>query len=173
MNTSGLIKDLFRHMEWADALAWSVVLDHSSLVEDASLRDRLYHLHLVQRAFLHIWRDEPLAFEGTQTLTGKGLAAWGRAYHGSVRPLIESLTESELDRDVHLPWAAHAVERLGTGVATPSMGETLVQVASHSTYHRGQINARIRELGQAPPLTDFIAWVWTGKPAPAWPRGIE
>ena len=48
-----------------------------------------------------------------------------------------------------------------------------MQVALHSTYHRGQINARIRELGGEPPLTDFIAWVWAGKPQPSWPLGAE
>jgi hypothetical protein len=26
------------------------------------------------------------------------------------------------------------------------------------------VNARLRELGAEPPLTDFIAWIWFGKP---------
>jgi len=41
-------------------------------------------------------------------------------------------------------------------------------VASHSTYHRGQIATRIREIGGEPPLVDFLYWVWSGKPAPQW-----
>jgi hypothetical protein len=28
-----------------------------------------------------------------------------------------------------------------------------------------QVNTRIRELGGTPPLVDFIAWIWAGKPA--------
>ncbi|NTW75253.1 MAG: hypothetical protein HGB29_10375 [Chlorobiaceae bacterium] len=30
------------------------------------------------------------------------------------------------------------------------------------------MNARLRELGIEPPMTDFIAWVWAQKPAAAW-----
>ena len=38
----------------------------------------------------------------------------------------------------------------------------------HSTYHRGQVNVRLRELGGEPQLVDFIAWVWEGKPRAVW-----
>lgn len=34
----------------------------------------------------------------------------------------------------------------------------------HTTYHRGQLNTKIRELGGEPPLTDFIYWVGLDKP---------
>jgi len=38
----------------------------------------------------------------------------------------------------------------------------------HSTHHRGQVNARLRELGGEPPLADFIVWLWWGRPAASW-----
>jgi uncharacterized damage-inducible protein DinB len=44
----------------------------------------------------------------------------------------------------------------------------MIQVATHSTYHRGQVNARLREVGGEPPLVDYIAWIWFGRPAPEW-----
>jgi uncharacterized damage-inducible protein DinB len=44
------------------------------------------------------------------------------------------------------------------------MHETINQVIQHSTYHRAQINKRIRELGEEPPFTDFIYWAWINKP---------
>jgi uncharacterized damage-inducible protein DinB len=47
--------------------------------------------------------------------------------------------------------------------------ETLLQIPMHSHYHRGQVNTRLRELGATPPLVDFIAWAWMGKPAAEWP----
>jgi uncharacterized damage-inducible protein DinB len=50
----------------------------------------------------------------------------------------------------------------------PTLAETMLQVASHSTYHRGQVNARLRELAGEPPLVDYIAWIWFGRPAPEW-----
>jgi uncharacterized damage-inducible protein DinB len=60
-------------------------------------------------------------------------------------------------------------ERLGREPVEPTMGESLFQLTSHGTYHRGQVNSRLRELGAEPPLVDYIAWIWLGRPAPAWP----
>jgi uncharacterized damage-inducible protein DinB len=173
MKVSDLLNDLFRHMEWADALVWSAVLPNPALVEDRSVRDRLYHLHLVQRAFLHIWRGEQMQFEGTDALRGVELARWGRAYHADVPQFLATIDGSQFDTAVQLPWASQITGLIGTDLTSPSLGETLLQVGLHSTYHRGQINARIRELGGEPPLTDFIAWVWAGKKLPSWPPGTE
>ena len=43
-----------------------------------------------------------------------------------------------------------------------------MQVFSYTTYHRGQVATRERELGGEPPLVDFSDWVWAGKPVPEW-----
>jgi len=53
---------------------------------------------------------------------------------------------------------------LGQETEPASLAETLFQVPAHSTYHRGQVNALIRNAGGEPPLVDFIVWVWLGKP---------
>ncbi len=37
--------------------------------------------------------------------------------------------------------------------------ETLIHVAFHSTYHRGQIAKEVRKLNKEPVLTDYIAFV--------------
>ncbi len=29
-------------------------------------------------------------------------------------------------------------------------------------------DARLRDVGGEPPLVDYIAWIWFGRPAPAW-----
>jgi uncharacterized damage-inducible protein DinB len=63
-----------------------------------------------------------------------------------------------------MPWIAEFEQRSGRRFDKPTLAETIFQVTSHSTYHRGQVNARLRELGGEPPLVDFIAWVWFGKP---------
>ena len=47
--------------------------------------------------------------------------------------------------------------------------EALVQAVMHSQHHRGQNATRLRELGGEPPTTDFIVWLWQGRPEPAWP----
>jgi uncharacterized damage-inducible protein DinB len=80
------------------------------------------------------------------------------------------LGRQDLSRPLVVPWARMVESRLGRKAEEPSLGETLLQVVMHSTYHRGQVNTRLRELGGEPPLTDYIVWVWLGKPQPDWPE---
>jgi uncharacterized damage-inducible protein DinB len=173
MNANALLKELFQHMEWADALIWSTILRSPSLAHDKVIQDRLHHLHLVQWLFLHIWRNEVMDFNASQDFSEVKLAKWGCEYHSEVSKFIASIKESQLDVVVSLPWASKLANELGSMFTNPLLGETLLQVPSHSTHHRGQVNVRIRELQIVPPLTDFIAWVWLGKPAAKWEFGME
>ena len=54
-----LLRQLIRHMEWADAEVWRAVLACEPAGHDRRLRDLLTHLHVVQRLFLVVWRKEP------------------------------------------------------------------------------------------------------------------
>jgi uncharacterized damage-inducible protein DinB len=81
---------------------------------------------------------------------------------------LDSLAEESVAQIVALPWGEMVAARIGQTPAASTLAETLQQVTMHSTYHRGQVNARLRELGAEPPLVDFIAWVWLGKPAAHW-----
>ena len=49
-----------------------------------------------------------------------------------------------------------------------AIAESMLQVALHSQYHRGQINARLRALGGEPPRVDYIIWLWLGRPPADW-----
>src|SRR5512139_289992 len=51
------LADLNRHMAWADATVWSAVLACDAAHADARIRELLYHIHMVQRAFLRTWRN--------------------------------------------------------------------------------------------------------------------
>lgn len=169
MNSLDLVSSLIRQMEWADAKLWTAVLQSAAATHDGAVRDRLYHIHLVQRSFLAIWRGEIERLDWKEGIAGRDLLAWGRGTIGEIQTFVSGLSGAALDRDVQLPWAERITSKLGAKPVVPTLGETLVQVATHSAYHRGQVNARLRELGTEPPLIDFIAWVWLGKPAPAWP----
>jgi uncharacterized damage-inducible protein DinB len=43
----------------------------------------------------------------------------------------------------------------------------LRHVVNHSTYHRGQVAAKLKRLGVDPPATDLIFWVFEQMPQPA------
>ena len=84
------------------------------------------------------------------------------------RLLLEAVSDESLGRPLTLPWATQISEALGRVPQPSTLGETCFQVTSHSTYHRGQLNTRLRDLGTEPPLVDYIAWVWFGKPRAEW-----
>jgi uncharacterized damage-inducible protein DinB len=169
MNTNSLT-DLYRHMEWADAAVWTSVLACESGPTDAKLREYLYHLHLVQRAFLRTWRGEPGETPYPTFDDAHSLMLWGRTYYGEAFTHLESLSDENLSEPMPVAWAAMVERRLGHAPEKTTIGETALQVALHSLYHRGQINARLRDAGGEPPLVDYIAWIWLGRPAAAWPQ---
>lgn len=166
MDTIGIFTDLFRHMEWADALTWRSVLESPSAISDQTIRERLHHIHLCQQAWLQIWLGEPVDPQAGASLGITALASWAREYHEGVGRYLESVQESDLEGHI-------AVPGMSKEYLQPSLWETLLQIAAHSTYHRGQVSLRLREMGGEPPQTDFITWVVQGKPKAGWPNGAE
>jgi uncharacterized damage-inducible protein DinB len=161
-------RDVFGHMEWADALTWSRVLALPSLRQDTRTRDLLYHFHSTQWAYLQVWRGEPLCLPELSSFADLvAIASWARAYYRELPAYLQKLDEAALPRAVEFPFAAQVAERYGrAGPAT--LAETMLQIAMHSAQHRAQVASRVREHGGEPSVTDFIAWVWMERPAPAW-----
>ncbi|HKG20508.1 MAG TPA: DinB family protein [Blastocatellia bacterium] len=169
MANINILADLYRHMEWADAAVWTSVLASEAGETDAKLREYLNHLHAVQRAFLRVWRGEPLDTTYPEFEGAKSLLQWVRTYYGEAFAMLEALNEEKISEPMIMPWAGMVEKRLGHKPDATTLGETLLQVALHSTYHRGQANARLRAVGGKAPMVDYIAWVWMGRPAAAWP----
>jgi uncharacterized damage-inducible protein DinB len=161
--------DLYRHMEWADAAVWNAVLAADDGPSDAKIRAYFYHLHMVQRAFLRAWRGEPRDTPYPTFDKAPALMLWGQTYFAEAFEHLGALHDERLSDPMPLPWASMVAERLGHAPEMTTIGDTALQVALHSTYHRGQINARLREVGGVPPLVDYIAWIWLGRPAGVWP----
>lgn len=162
------VRQLMTHMAWADALAWRCVLGAPAAHDDERARHLLMHVHVVQNAYVTIWRREPLAVPAANAFPKLAdLYAWGMAQHEAIAAYAERLRADALDRPVAFPWASELGEvyphRYGA-----TMAETFQQVALHSAHHRAQLLTRLRELDAKPPLVDFIAWVWLGKPQPDW-----
>jgi uncharacterized damage-inducible protein DinB len=164
------LRQLLGHMEWADAVVWQAVLPLEAAREDQRVRHLLHHAHTVQRAYLQLWRGEELDVRELDSFAGlPTLCRWARAYYDELPRFVATLDAEGLHRHVRFPWAESLVERFGEAHPT-DVCQAILQVTSHSTYHRGQVNTRIRELGGEPPLTDFVAWIWAGLPAPSWPE---
>jgi uncharacterized damage-inducible protein DinB len=155
---------LLGHAEWADALVWKAAAGS----DDEELRSKLHHLHMVQWAYLHIWRREPIKVRELPSFpTLRAVGSWAREYYRELPQYLANLDEDDVRTLVRFPWADRLAERYGVARAA-TWSDSVLQVAMHSSYHRGQVARRLRELGAETPLTDFIAWVWMNRPEAEW-----
>jgi len=69
------------------------------------------------------------------------------------------LAEADLERVV----SYHGLD--GQAFSLP-LGKLMRHVVNHSTYHRGQLATMLRQLGQAPPGTDFTLYLRQAQQAP-------
>ena len=153
-----MLNDLFRHMEWADAQVLRAAL---AAPGDGFVRERLVHIHTVQRSFLDVWRGG--TDETPEIADFQALREFARETNAAIQAFLNS--GPDLDRKPPIVWR----ERSGAPAAHPAtVRDMMLQVVTHSSYHRGQVNTRLREIGGTPPLTDFVVWVWKGKPGAEW-----
>jgi uncharacterized damage-inducible protein DinB len=156
--------ELYGHQAWADAEHWRTIQAHPPALADPAIRKRLVHIHLVQSAFL--WMVGPraaefAAFEVADFPDITDLKARARAFHAEFAALLDEISDERLSEEIDVPWFKDPPLRI-------RVEHALLQAAMHSHYHRGQNATRLRELGVEPPLTDFIAWLWRGRPSPDW-----
>ena len=168
INTLSLFKDFARYTGWADAMVFSSIRKCPDAGNDESVLVKLRHNHMVQHAFLNVFEREFFDPEATRSLDMAELEQFAMNLHRRAASYHEALEPDMLDAVIELPWAQQFGEKIGFEVRKTTLAELLVQVFSHTTYHRGQVNARLRELGTTPPVTDFIVWVWANKPAASW-----
>jgi len=171
MSNSDNISSLLNHMKWADAEVWKKVLSFPSAENDERIKKLLYHLHQVQYAFYFLWNEQPLEIPKPEEFTDlKSIAKWGIDYQQKLNEFLSSEKANEKDKIVQIPWSVFIERKIGKKVIPATLEETMMQVTSHSTYHRGQINTRFRELGGEPASVDFIVWIWLGKPKEDWEK---
>ncbi|MEZ4701459.1 MAG: DinB family protein [Rhodothermales bacterium] len=169
MYTLDLIRDFHTHMQWADAEVWNAVSACDAAADDAAIRGLLFHIHFTQDAFCSVWEKREVVFrEASAFASLPPLYAWCRPIHQRIVAVVDELDEDDLLTPNPLPWVKYFARSRGKEAEMTTLGDTLAQLAMHSLYHRGQVNKRLRELGGEPPLVDYIAWIWMGRPAPAW-----
>ena len=169
MSYRDTVVELYRHQAWADAAMWSAVMASAVATTDAVIQERFAHIHLVQRVYLQGWQGAEFDPTIPAFVDAASRMRWGHEYHQAVARFIEPLDADQLDEPFAMPWAAIVEQSLGRPPGPVTLVETLLQIPSHSTHHRGQIATRLREIGGEPPITDFIMWVVIGKPVAAWP----
>ena len=165
------LQDLVAHAEWADTEVWNAVAATPRALDDTGIRDYLHHIHMVQRLFVALWSNQsPAAIVARQPsdFTIADLRAWGRPFYSDATAFLGTATPERLSEPLTVPWAARLEAEKGVSLHAPTVGETVFQVVNHTTHHRAQVSVRLRALGGEPPLVDYIAWVWFGRPPAAW-----
>lgn len=162
------LRELYAHMEWADAKVWSVALRPGKASTDRSLHDKLLHLHRTQLAYLNMWCDRPQEAPPSNITDLAGLYQWACPYYADVRAFLATADSSALAQPVSEPFRQRMEQALGVARSSLTIGDTVCDVPSHTTHHRGQLNIRLRELDEVPPIVDYVAWVWSGRPAAKW-----
>ncbi len=161
---NSLLRDLCGHQAWADAEHWRAIGSYAPARDDQILRNRLHHLHYVQRSFVWVVGDHAARFVSSAPddfATFDDLKAFARESHAVIDRLLLRLTDARSVEPVSIPWF-----RDPPLVVTVS--EAMAQCAMHSQWHRGQNASRLRDLGGAPPAVDLIVWYARGRPRPDW-----
>ena len=159
-----LVRDLYGHQVWADAEHFRAIGAHPAARDDNAIRDRLHHIAIVQRGFLWAIGDRQEAFAFTRSDDFKSFDAlkrYAREHHDRLAPVIGTLSDTRLAESIAIPWFNDPPLSL-------TIAEALTQGALHSHYHRGQNATRLREIGGEPPMTDYIYWLWKGRPEAEW-----
>lgn len=110
-----------------------------------SLRGTLIHLLWGERGWLRFWQvgefvPEPRSEDYPDW---KALEQAWREHQERYERFLHGLTQTDLDGHRTLDGTIY------------TLGELVQHSLNHSTYHRGQIALLIRQLGYAPPFTDY------------------
>jgi uncharacterized damage-inducible protein DinB len=157
------LDELYSHQEWADAEHWRALEGHPAALADKAIRERLHHIHLVQAAFLWVVRPRTEQFVISKVEDYANIAdlkAFARKYHLDMAAMLGGIDNERMESTIEVPWFQPPLKI--------SVRHALTQAAMHSHYHRGQNATRMRELGVAPPGTDFIEWLRNGQPGARW-----
>jgi uncharacterized damage-inducible protein DinB len=151
---SELIQSLFAHMAWADTAILKAVAAHDGAFGDDQLRKWLHHIVVVQVFFLSLFQQRPFDMEGAKQVPGATdeMERRFQEAHADGAAYTARLDEAELARTIEFPVAAFKDFH-------PTVRDALMQVVMHSEHHRAQVAMRLRALGGAPPVTDYIIWV--------------
>src|SRR5713226_8347369 len=158
MRTTQEISKLFDYNRWANGrtLEPAAALTAEEFGRQLggsfpSVRETLAHIYAAEWIWLERWKGRsPRALPAAQevptleTLKEK----WGPVEEGQ-RGFVEGLTEARMEEPISY------VNTKGEKWAYP-LGEMLVHVVNHSTYHRGQVATMLRQLGRAPLPTDYL-----------------
>ena len=146
---------LFDHMEWADKRALASLRSMSNPPGKAV--ELLGHVLGAERVWLSRIEGETsalavwpgLTLDEAETVVAENAARYRR--------FLSALSSAGLQQPI-------TYKNSAGDQFTSTVEDILTQVATHGSYHRGQISAQVRAAGGTPNATDYIAYI-RGSPA--------
>ena len=119
----------------------------------SSVRSTVYHIALATEWNLRTLAgdaDESIPTEADVATVEDAARLLERAYR-RFEELRPAFTQERLDTMLTVRWPGHT--------ATLPRWALLRHIVNHSTYHRGQVAAKLKRFGIEQPITDFFWWV--------------
>jgi uncharacterized damage-inducible protein DinB len=158
------LQQLLAHMKWADARVLDSMRGGSGGSYGGDPRALEIYAHVLGAE--HVWltrlKQEPATVAVWPRLDVAACAALAQANASGLEEFIDGLTASDLDRIV-------AYRNSADVPFESSVADILLHVFMHGAYHRGQVALLVRDGGNEPTATDYIAFV---RGAPAATRSV-
>lgn len=154
------LRRMFDHLAWADERAIGAL--RQSVTDQVEALRLLAHILATEHVWLSRIRERAPRVAIWPELSLHECAALARENQVEYRSLLDSLDPETL--------AAVCVYRSSTGAEfRTAVGDILVHVALHGSYHRGQVAAALRRAGAEPVNTDYITFAREGISTPVPP----
>lgn len=168
MNVAELT-DLFEYNKWAHDLVFESVAElnkeqYERVVGGSfpSVRLTLEHILATEVVWLSRWEGHSLGeapdYSGIAD-AGSLIRMWRSFRHRQVG-FLTSLADDELTKPI-------AIRTRGGIETVQPLGDTMLHVVNHSSYHRGQITNLVRQVGGKPRATDYFYYLLTRGVTPA------
>ena len=146
---------LFAHLAWADTRVLQGLRDAHSVMK--SIMDLYCHILGSEHVWLSRIKGEPARYAVWPTLT---LDECGILSAENIRGYEDLFAKTQPDGFARLiTYRNSAGDQF-----TSSLEDIVTHVAMHGSYHRGQVAAWMRQSGETPTPTDYIAFA-RGSPA--------
>jgi len=149
-----LLTRLLEHVAWADAELAQALVSPDAPAE--AIREYA-HIAGADETWLSRVEGRPSRAKIWPELDAAAAAALTAETARGFARVLSTATETSLDEPVSY------VNTKGQAFSTP-LGDILIHVAMHAQYHRGKVNLLLRQSGEEPAPTDYIAFV-RGVPA--------
>lgn len=146
---------LIGHLRWADEGALGSL--RTAKAPPAKALEIYAHVLGAEHVWLARLRQERPLHPVWPALTLDECAALADETHRGLVDFVSSLSTADLAREIAYTNSAGASFR-------SQIDDVLTQVVTHGCYHRGQVALLVREAGDEPRPTDYIAFV-RGAPA--------